>query len=151
MERLPDDVLRRVLREPRLRAVCAGWRALVDDAHPFRGAGPWELPAGSSRARFEQHARAERLGFRHESAGVPRRVVLWHPTGCVRTALRVVGGAVSLTLLPVRRAWRGARRAARPRRAARDCEEAEEGAPECIKCGFRTWRDYCPDCGRPAL
>ena len=29
-------------------------------------------------------------------------------------------------------------------------DEAEEGAPECIKCGFRTHRDWCPDCGRPA-
>ena len=26
-------------------------------------------------------------------------------------------------------------------------EEAEEGAPECMKCGFRTWNDFCPDCG----
>lgn len=28
-------------------------------------------------------------------------------------------------------------------------EEDENGAFECIKCGFRTDRDWCPDCGRP--
>jgi len=28
---------------------------------------------------------------------------------------------------------------------ARDCNDGEE----CIKCGFRTKRDWCPECGRP--
>ena len=30
-------------------------------------------------------------------------------------------------------------------------DEAEDGAPKCIKCGFRTHRDFCPDCGRPVF
>ena len=28
-------------------------------------------------------------------------------------------------------------------------QAVEDDAPECMKCGFRTWRDWCPDCGRP--
>ena len=28
-------------------------------------------------------------------------------------------------------------------------ESTDPSAGECIKCGFRTGRDWCPDCGRP--
>ena len=29
--------------------------------------------------------------------------------------------------------------------------EEDDGGGECMKCGFRTHRDWCPDCGRPVL
>lgn len=27
--------------------------------------------------------------------------------------------------------------------------QEDESGGECMKCGFRTHRDWCPDCGRP--
>ena len=50
---------------------------------------------------------------------------------------------------------RGKKRAKRDRkraaaaRAAAAALEGDDGDNECIKCGFRTNRDWCPDCGRP--
>ena len=46
---------------------------------------------------------------------------------------------------------RAAYRLQHPRSKAQyDIPEPDpNGANECIKCGFRTDRDWCPDCGRP--
>lgn len=142
-------VLRRV--GVRARRVCRTWKAAYDaDGHLFASRIVALAPA-PPRQRFRQHVQADRLGFRHASVseGDARHLVLWHPFGRVRVELSV-GDGVGVRLeqgpsaCPRTRKRRTARRFDAPAEASAD-------APECIKCGFRTWEETCADCGRPVL
>lgn len=111
------------------------------------------LPALNSYARLQFHEKAERLGFRHDSTGVgdKRHVVLWHSTGCVHISLSVYLGRIHLGIGVGKKSFGVKQIKRKKKKTYRVLEEAEEGAPECMKCGFRTWNDFCPDCGRPTM
>ena len=61
--------------------------------------------------------------------------------------------AIHAATVERKRAKRRQKRAAQAQRIAEgppSDAESEEGDNECIKCGERTNRDWCPGCGRPA-
>jgi hypothetical protein len=144
---LPDDVLPLVARHT--RAVCREWRAAYDQAHPRHLFATSQrvvlLPPCSSYVRHQQHAKATRLGFRHVGvgAGARRRVALGHPSGPVRLALVLASGRVAVHF--------GEPPPRKKKKWYLSREADEDGPYECIKCGCRTWCDWCPECGRPTM
>tara|TARA_B110000858_G_scaffold168180_1_gene196544 strand:- start:260 stop:682 length:423 start_codon:yes stop_codon:yes gene_type:complete len=139
----------------KLRLVCKEWRTALDVnfKHIFSTRSyPVHLPIANNKDRLFQHKKAKRLGFRHDSAGQgeKRHVTLWHPSGLCCLTLSIKEGVIATTVQHVATLNRSHKKK-KKKSSYREPEEAEEGAPECIKCGFRTWRDSCPLCGRPAF
>ena len=66
----------------------------------------------------------------------------------------VLSEAIHAATMERRRAKRRQKRTAQAQRIAEgrppSDAESEGGDNECIKCGERTHRDWCPGCGRPA-
>lgn len=145
------------------RIVCKAWKTIYDivNKHTFSDKFPVHLPVSNSYTRLKFHQKAERLGFCHDSSGQDnaRHVIIWHPSGAVHISLGIRVGKVNMHIgkAPIigGQHWKSAYHCRTKKKKKSTYrileEEAEEGAPECIKCGFRTWNDFCPDCGRPTL
>ena len=157
-----NDVLAFIFRfvpkknKMKLRIVNNEWRNVFDDnnKHLFSSrVYPVHLPIASDRDRVFQHKKAKKLGFRHDSVGHGkfRHLTLWHPTGACCLRMSIASGNVSVSIQHVAALNRSYVKKKKKKPVYYEPEEAEYGAPECIKCGFRTWRDYCPLCGRPTL
>lgn len=156
MDRLDNDTQSLIMKQlpHSARLVCGHWRNAYDAAVKHTFAARTRFTAVDHRmngyGRLLAHRKATRLGFRHASVGSgnARRVLVWHPTGPVTVSLATGPGGVTVRL------QQGAVTPERPKRKRIYFlpEEAEEGAPECIKCGFRAWDvDSCPECGRPVM
>ena len=132
------------------RAVCREWRSAYDTTHIHLFmlnsgvAGRFPLPPCDSFRRWQLHEKAARLLFVHESEGngVNRHIVLRHPKNETDRKAAVARPAPK----PKRRQDRVS-----PHHNYWDDElsSQDETNPECFKCGYHTWRDFCPECGRP--
>lgn len=129
-----------------LRAVSRGWRAAFST--PF-DEGEHRLPPSKPAKRAASHAKARALGFstRSYGFGAHRGVAIWHPRGLVRSRVDIERGAVRLTLNVGAEAREWTKR--KPKRTRWRAPAEDSDGDECMKCGFRTLAESCPECGRP--
>ena len=155
MERLPPEILKQAIGTMKSRSICKDWMTIHDREYPHlfsTRASSWKLNPGSRKIRHEQHKKAEALGFWHmsEGNGKNRHVVLLHPCDPVSAAVSVKDNMVSLFLHTTHAPYHIPKQKKRRKSYHYEFpEEEDDGSPECMKCGFRTWKDVCPDCGRP--